>query len=233
MVSISTPSSYTKLTSLDEDCFGILIQYIDILGILILLQTNRVFKRHVEKCNRKNKPIIPLKSLPLNLKLFENICYFKIEYKGGVDDVPAKENENHLIDFHCTDKSITDVSNFRNVHILHLNFCRGITDVSALGKVHTLDLYGTYVTDVSALGNVNTLNIDGCTGITDVSALGNVHTLDLASCTGITDVSALGNVHTLDLSICTGITDVSALGNVNYLEILGCTGFHYYNRWIT
>jgi len=30
---------------------------------------------------------------------------------------------------------------------------------------------------VSALGNVHTLNLYGCTNVSDVSALGNVHTL--------------------------------------------------------
>ena len=35
------------------------------------------------------------------------------------------------------------------------------------------------ITDVSALGNVHTLTLSCCKQITDVSALGNVHTLDL------------------------------------------------------
>ena len=47
------------------------------------------------------------------------------------------------------------------------------------------------ITDVSALGGVHTLNLSRCDSITDVSALGGVHTLDLSGCTNITDVSAL------------------------------------------
>ena len=50
-----------------------------------------------------------------------------------------------------------------------------VVDVSALGKVHNLDLSGTEVTDVSALGKVHTLNLYG-TKVTDISALGMVHT---------------------------------------------------------
>src|SRR5208282_5602179 len=84
-----------------------------------------------------------------------------------------------------------------------------VTDVSALGNVHTLDLSDTEVTDVSALGNVHTLDLS-VTKVTDVSALGKVHTLDLTD-TKITNVSALGKVHTLDLTD-TKITNVSALG---------------------
>ena len=55
------------------------------------------------------------------------------------------------------------------------------------------------ITDVSALGNVHTLDLTYCCDITDVSALGNVHTLDLSYCDNITDVSSLGNVHKLYL----------------------------------
>jgi hypothetical protein len=114
--------------------------------------------------------------------------------------------------------SMTDVSALGNVHTLNLYGCAGITDVSALGSVHTLDLREcTGIVDVSALGSVHTLDLYGCAGITDVSALGSVHTLNLSECTGITDVSALGSVHTLDLCGCTGITDVSALGSVHTL----------------
>ena len=68
---------------------------------------------------------------------------------------------------------------------LNLSNCFGVTDVSALGKVHTLYL-------------------SRCSRVTDVSALGKVHTLDLYRCSGIINVrgqaqSALKNVHTLYL----------------------------------
>ena len=36
------------------------------------------------------------------------------------------------------------------------------------------------VTDVSALGGVHTLSLSWCKGVTDVSALGGVHTLYLS-----------------------------------------------------
>jgi len=52
---------------------------------------------------------------------------------------------------------------------LNLSDC-DITDVSALGNVHTLDLSLCNIT--SALGNVHTLNLSLCDNITDVSALG-------------------------------------------------------------
>ena len=81
---------------------------------------------------------------------------------------------------------------------LDLRDCRNITDVSALGGVHTLDLSECEkITDVSALGGVHTLDLRGCSNITDVSALGGVHILDLSECEKITDVSALGGVHDL------------------------------------
>jgi len=76
-----------------------------------------------------------------------------------------------------------------------------------------------YITDVSALGNVHTLKLSECQGIRDVSALGGVHTHNLSNCNGITDVSALGGVHTLNLFGWDKITDVSALGGVKKLTM--------------
>jgi hypothetical protein len=54
---------------------------------------------------------------------------------------------------------------------LNLTGFNGISDVSALGGVHTLDLrYCRGISDVSALGGVHTLNLSNCQGISDVSA---------------------------------------------------------------
>ena len=43
-----------------------------------------------------------------------------------------------------------------------------------IGRVHTLDLLGCGVTDVSALGGLHTLYLWRCTGVTNVSMLQNV-----------------------------------------------------------
>ena len=120
--------------------------------------------------------------------------------------------------------NITDVSALGRVHSLNLSFCSSITDVSALGGVHTLNLSGcSSITDVSALGGVHTFNVSGGS----VSALGGVHTLNLSGCSSITDVSALGGMHTLDLSDCSKITDVSALGGVHTLDLSGCSSQYH------
>jgi hypothetical protein len=58
------------------------------------------------------------------------------------------------------------------------------------------------VSDVSALGHVHTLNLSSCPNVSVVSALGHVHTLNLSACVNVRDVSALGHVHTLNLSAC-------------------------------
>jgi hypothetical protein len=92
---------------------------------------------------------------------------------------------------------------------IDLSMYQGITDVSMLGNLDTLDLYYCRkIKDISMLGNVKNLNLSFCYRITDVSMLGNVHNLDLTSCSGITDVSMLGNVNTLKLTSCSGIIDV-------------------------
>ena len=113
--------------------------------------------------------------------------------------------------------NITDVSALGNVHTLDLTNCENITDVSALGNIHTLYLTGCNITDVSMLGNVHKLILRCCENITNVSALGNVYYLDLSYCYDILDVSKLGNVNTLNLSGC-NITDVNALGNVHLIK---------------
>ncbi len=99
----------------------------------------------------------------------------------------------------------------------HLNLSgTNVTDVSALGKVHTLDIGYTQVTDVSALGKVHTLNLHR-TNVTDASALGKVHALNLIE-TKVRDVSALGNVYTLNL-YGTKVTDVSELCKVHTMNL--------------
>jgi hypothetical protein len=113
---------------------------------------------------------------------------------------------------------VTDVSALGGLVALYLYGCTGVTDVSALGGLKKLCLYScTGVTDVSALGGIDTLFLYGCTGVTDVSALGGLKTLWLNGCTGVTDVSALGGLETLSLYGCTGVTDVSALNKVKRL----------------
>jgi hypothetical protein len=56
------------------------------------------------------------------------------------------------------------------------------------------------VSDVSALGGVHTLNLSCCNSVSDVSALGGVHTLNLSGCKKIKDdFSMLKTVHTLKI----------------------------------
>ncbi len=115
---------------------------------------------------------------------------------------------------------------------LNLTRCSTITDVGALGGVHTLDLSGCgKITDVSALGGVHTLDLRRCSNIIDVSALGGVHSLYLSYCEKITDVSAIGGVHTLILYNCSNIIDVSALGGVHTLDLIECEMITDVNAW--
>jgi len=99
---------------------------------------------------------------------------------------------------------------------------KNLTDVSMLGRVHTLNLkYCINLSDVSMLGNVYDLNLSECYSVSNVSMLGRVHTLNLSHCDKIKDVSKLGGVHTLILKYCDGIKDVSMLGNVHTLNLSG------------
>jgi hypothetical protein len=95
----------------------------------------------------------------------------------------------------------------KNQLLLNLAHSLELTDVSALGHVHTLKLVCFNVSDASALGHVYMLDLSGCTNVSDVSALGHVHTLNLGWCDNVSDVRALGHVHTLSLRECCTVSD--------------------------
>ena len=156
----------------------------------------------------KNLRNCDLEALIKTSKSLRELVYNDSDYVVLLDENESANYASDPVFRHKLDRLYTRKNKvFISVHLCWTT----ITDVSALGKVHTLELFGTLVSDVSALGNVHKLGLRK-TNVTDVSALGKVHTLDL-SYTKVTDVSALGNVHTLDLSY-TNVTDISALKNV-------------------
>ena len=71
--------------------------------------------------------------------------------------------------------------------------------------LHTLNLTGLPITDVSALGGVHNLDLSECNNVTDVRALVGVHTLNIYKCKRIKDTSALGEVCVLNLSGCSRV----------------------------
>ena len=147
----------------------------------------------------------------INYKLnkeYSLMYYDNVLFRNGVLSKIINPYKQLYLNLTCCDK-ITNISALGNVHTLNLSYCDKITDVSTLGRVHTLNLSYCYkITDVSTLGRVHTLNLSWCRNITDVSALGLVHTLNLSNCDNITDVSALGRVHTLDLWKCINISAI-------------------------
>ena len=129
-----------------------------------------------------------------SVRSLKNTCteYFKL-LEAVPLDVKIRYSENQPI------SQVELVLRRHPYCLLHVDVSGSfISDASALGGVHTLNLNGTNVTYASALGGVHTLNLS-YTPVTDVSALGGVHTLYL-NCTKVTDVSALGGVHTLNLT---------------------------------
>ena len=129
---------------------------------------------------------------------------------------------------HCSiegyDESINDYINLFKHKLIKCNLkYTNVTDVSALGNVHTLDLGFTKVTDVSALGNVHKLDLLGCDNVSDISALGNVHILDLRY-TRVKDKICIccknANANTLKLWRCRYVKDVSMFNNINYSKVI-------------
>ena len=124
-------------------------------------------------------------------------------------------------------------SDFSNVHTLYLDTCVYITNkcIYRLANTHTLSISNTFITNVEALGNVHTLNLGGlCSLITDegIDRLGSVYSLNLSHCSKITGkgISTLANVYDLDLSYCGNIkylsNCLSILVNIHTLKIRHC-----------
>jgi len=128
------------------------------------------------------------------------------------------------------DVSLTNVINasfFHNVRSLNISNTR-VHDVSMLGNIYDLNLSDCKnVTDFSALGGNHVLNLSG-TCIVNVSMLGNVHKINLSH-TNVSDVSMLGNAHELDLSH-TKVLDISALCDVRVLKLFGLKRLKHANR---
>ena len=74
---------------------------------------------------------------------------------------------------HAIEKLVSDTSKQIS---LNLRCCANLTDVSALGNVHTLNLrYCSKITDLSALQNVKKLILTERHNINNIRALDNVH----------------------------------------------------------
>ena len=113
---------------------------------------------------------------------------------------------------------------------MSLNECQGFTDVSALGRVHTLNLGFTDVHDVSNLVGVVDLDLSECRiNINSLITLStrnkNLKSLTLNRIRGITDiilntiVNNFTNLSELSLVECQEFTDVSILGKLHILDL--------------
>jgi Leucine-rich repeat (LRR) protein len=108
------------------------------------------------------------------------------------------------------------------VNNLTLCGCQGITDVSSLGRVHTLDLSQCRnISDISALKNVHTLDVSDCKKVLDLSGLENVYSFRASGFRG-NDVSGLKNVVILDICDSPKVSDVTMLRSLKELNIEGC-----------
>jgi hypothetical protein len=153
---------------------------------------------------------------------FSKRFYSSEDFRATLMNLIYNSSKQLSLNF-CGCQTVSDVSALGHVHTLYLSGCGNVSDVSALGHVHTLHLsHCRNVSDVSALGHVHTLDLSGCSNVSDVSALGHVHTLKLCACPNVSDVSALGYVHTLILSFCYKVSNVSALGHVHTLNLAWC-----------
>jgi hypothetical protein len=156
----------------------------------------------------------------LNYRVLSDLQSLNIASDRSLKNISCFRNAQKLTFYNCP--GICDVSSLGNARELEFFQCLGITDVSSLGRVHKLTLFVcSGITDVSALKNVHTLDLVGCTGVTDVSCLTNVHELRLTEFKG-SDISGLLNVKRLSLGSCPNITDISMLKTVKHLSVDEC-----------
>jgi hypothetical protein len=115
-----------------------------------------------------------------------------------------------------------DVSWVRTVRVLDVSH-NDIVTVSALGRVHELNLFANCIHDVAPLKDVHTLVLSNG-WLNNIETLTKAHTLILARCLSVTSVVGFEHVHTIDLSG-TEVTDVSPLKNVVKLKFISHTTF--------
>ena len=139
-------------------------------------------------------------------------CYgvTNVSALAGCASLHTLNLSNTNVDNEALNKLSNSESLKNSLHTLNLSYCRGVTDVSALGKCASL----------------HTLDLSFCSGVTELGALAgcaSLHTLNLSN-TNVDDkdLNKLANseslknsLHTLDLRGCRGVTGVSALDNPN------------------
>jgi hypothetical protein len=132
-----------------------------------------------------------------------------------------KRWRNHVYKLDLSQNKITDVSKLGRIHTLDLSFSRAIKGIDALGNVYELNLTGinTNFVNIPTLKNIHTLDLSWNYSLENVSPLKdcNIHTLNLSN-TIVSNVSMLGYVYDLDLNT-TPVFDVRALGKVHTLNL--------------
>ena len=107
--------------------------------------------------------ILRLISLFVSVNKFTSTC--RDLFFGVKPQLYWRLNKTHSLKYYEDEafRRLVD-SRIENISLqlsLNLRYCSKITDVSALGGVHTLDLrYCRSITDVSALGGVHTLILE-------------------------------------------------------------------------
>ncbi len=141
---------------------------------------------------------------------FEKVKIFKIY------DCPKFQSLSYRSDC-LQDVLIANCPSLRNtrglerVPVLSFHFCRGLHDISNLGK------------------HQKQLSLKGCIRLASVNHLGNIPELQIVDCPNVVDVSGLGNVPNLEINNCPAISlDSLSLLNRNKKLKLALVPLHSY-----
>ena len=224
-------SSNTKLLDLDDDALELIFEKCSLRELIILMKTCIRLRIIILKLPRYENGIKELKELydtDILIKPRNNNKFIKKIYKKNYSSFVLEAIDFR---FQCitsfnydfdrrnfiTNTFLSFISRWcKNLNILILSRCKGVTDVSCLGQCKML----------------TRLILNRCTGVTDISCLSQCKILTqlaLFYCTGVTNVSCLGQCKMLFMIVlqgCTGVTDVSCLDQCELLVELnleGCT----------
>ena len=110
------------------------------------------------------------------------------------------------------------------MHTPNLYECTGITDVSALGNVHTLDLSYSNVASIRGLSNIVELKAYDCQVLEEIVDLPKVRTIDARICKKLRVLDSLPRLAHLDAEGCMDLLEIKGVPDtIQDMNLVGCS----------
>lgn len=157
----------------------------------------------------------------LDLALFRNIPDLEIAETESDVSIFSKDHQRRLCLTECY--NLTNVENFKGIHILKLLGCDGVEDISPLHGIYDLSLlWCSKIKNISGLGNHHRLYVEYCSeNLIGYESLGGIPHVTLIRC-DISDVSVFRDVKSIKLSRCDNLVDIRSIKNAKRVELFQC-----------